>query len=120
MTTEAKSPLRHDSVTIACQVCGNAFASSGRRTYCSSACRAVAYRRRHRADPEPVTMAKSQPRRLITVYECNSCGNRSLGEQRCEECHTFMRRVGIGGYCPSCDEPVAMAELVSEATERYV
>ncbi|WP_276942935.1 hypothetical protein, partial [Ferrimicrobium acidiphilum] len=42
------------------------------------------------------------------------------GAQRPAVCHTFMRRVGIGGYCPSCDEPVAMAELVSEATERYV
>ncbi|WP_201733220.1 hypothetical protein [Acidithrix sp. C25] len=43
----ARPPLRHDSVTIACPVCGGNFPLSGRRTYCSDACRALAYRRRH-------------------------------------------------------------------------
>jgi hypothetical protein len=30
------------------------------------------------------------------------------------DCTTFMRKVGIGGSCPHCDEPVAVAELVGE------
>ena len=107
-----KSPLRHDSVTITCPVCGNSFPSSGRRTYCSDACRSLGYRRRLSVDRENITVAKSRSRREITVYECDSCGERSLGEQRCLECHTFMRRVGIGGHCPSCDESVAISELV--------
>jgi hypothetical protein len=25
-----------------------------------------------------------------------------------------MRRIGIGGCCPSCDEPIAVAELVDQ------
>ena len=59
-------------------------------------------------------MPRSQPRRPITVYECDACGTRALGEQRCADCTTFMRTVGIGGSCPCCDEPVAVAELVGE------
>jgi DNA polymerase II large subunit len=47
----------------------------------------------------------------MTVYECD-CGARAVGRQRCTECGTFMRRVGIGGACPHCDEPVAVVELV--------
>jgi len=108
-----KSPLPHDSPTITCPVCGNSFPASGRRTYCSDACRANAHRRRRSSGTLPtLRVPKSQPRREITVYECDSCGERSLGEQRCLECHTFMRRVGIGGHCPSCDESVAISELV--------
>ena len=57
---------------------------------------------------------RSQPRREITVYECDTCGERSLGEQRCPQCHTFMRRVGIGGHCPSCEEPIAVIDLLEE------
>jgi DNA polymerase II large subunit len=50
----------------------------------------------------------------MTVYECGNCGSRTLGEQRCEPCGTFMSRVGMGGCCPSCDEPIAVAELVDQ------
>jgi hypothetical protein len=25
-----------------------------------------------------------------------------------------MRRVGLGGHCPHCDEPVAIADLLDE------
>ncbi len=60
----------------------------------------------------PVTVPATQPRRPITVYECDNCGTRALGEQRCEDCATFMHRVGIGGHCPACDEPVAITELL--------
>jgi predicted nucleic acid-binding Zn ribbon protein len=107
-----KSPLCHDSPTIACPVCGNNFPPSGRRIYCSDACRALGYRRRRGVGRENITVTTSQPHREITVYECDTCGERSLGEQRCLECHTFMRRIGIGGYCPSCGESVAMSELL--------
>ena len=108
-----KSPLPHDSVTIECPVCGTSFPQSGRRTYCSDACRANAYRRRRSSGTLPtLRVPRSQPRREITVYECDSCGERSLGEQRCSECQTFMRRVGIGGHCPSCEESITIGELV--------
>ncbi len=109
------SSLCHDSVTITCPVCGDSFGLSGRRTYCSDACRALAYRRRRdMGGIPPATVPKSRSRREFTVYVCNSCGERSLGEQRCSECHTFMTRVGIGGHCPSCDEPIAIIDLLEE------
>jgi hypothetical protein len=47
----------------------------------------------------------------MTVYECGGCGLRAVGERRCADCSTFMRRVGAGGACPHCDEPITVAEL---------
>ena len=49
-----------------------------------------------------------------TVYACDACGTRLLGQQRCEECATFMRRLGPGGHCPHCQEALAITELVDE------
>lgn len=69
---------------------------------------------RRAAGRPPVTTPKSQPRRPITVYECDTCGTRAVGEQYCTECTTFMRRVGTGGTCPHCDEAVTLVELFSE------
>src|SRR5664280_2258202 len=43
------------------------------------------------------------------------CGERQLGEQRCETCRTFTRRIGVGGPCPHCDEPVAVTDLLAQA-----
>jgi hypothetical protein len=50
----------------------------------------------------------------VTVYECDGCGARTLGEQYCDECRTFMRRVGVGGCCPACSEPIAYQELTRD------
>ena len=94
------APLRHDNVTMICPVCQRPFTPVGRQRYCGDPCRAAAYRRRQDARPAPVVVPNSQPRKPITVYECDGCGVRALGEQRCEECQTFMRRIGIGGSCP--------------------
>ena len=46
----------------------------------------------------------------MTVYTCDARA-RALAEQDCADCHTFMRAAGIGGLCPCCAEPVAVAEL---------
>ncbi|MGH8989314.1 MAG: hypothetical protein ACRDXC_12115 [Acidimicrobiales bacterium] len=108
------APSRHDGVTTSCPVCQAAFAPTGRQRFCSDACRAAAYRRRRDQNPATLVVAKARPRRPITVYECDSCGARALGEQRCADCTTFMRRIGIGGSCPCCDAPVAVAELVGQ------
>ena len=56
----------------------------------------------------------ARPRREHTVYECPGCGQRLLGEQRCPDCATFARRIGPGGPCPHCDEPVAITDLTQE------
>ncbi len=111
------TPSRNDSVTmmsVACPVCGRAFRPVGRRRFCSDACRQAAFRRRHPGVPRPVPPVPgraARPARPVTVYECPSCGARLLGEQRCAECHVFCRRIGPGGPCPHCDEPVAVADL---------
>ena len=97
--------------TAECPVCGGFFVRSGRRRYCSDACRQAAYRLRLDASPIPPTTERL-PRTAI-VYECPRCERRQLGTQRCEECNTFRRRLGPGGPCPHCAELVTLAELLA-------
>jgi len=105
-------PSRNGSVTATCGVCGGPLPSGRTRAWCSDACRQAAWRRRHQPVAAPPELPAARPRRQATVYECAGCGTRLLGEQRCEQCATFMHRVGPGGTCPSCDEPIATSELV--------
>jgi predicted nucleic acid-binding Zn ribbon protein len=112
---QPEPPSCHDAVTTPCPVCQQPFPPAGRRRFCSDACKAAAYRRRRDAAPAVVAVPADRPKRPITVYECDNCGERALGHQRCDPCSTFMRRVGIGGCCPACDEPIAIAELLQEA-----
>jgi hypothetical protein len=49
---------------------------------------------------------------MHTVYQCPDCGQRCLGQQRCDECGTFCHRIGPGGACPSCEEPVAITDII--------
>lgn len=107
------TPSRNDAVTIPCPVCASPFVASGKRRYCGDACRVAAHRRRHRVVEQPVTLPPpGEPRRLRTVYQCSSCDGRAVGEQRCPECAIFMRRLGPGGLCPCCDEPITVDELL--------
>lgn len=110
----AGSPSRDDGVTTpACPACGQQFTRSGRRRYCSDACRQAAWRRRHTpAAPVPPVPSPGR-KRAITVYECGQCGVRALGTQHCQDCRTFMTAAGIGGLCPCCDEPVTITELIT-------
>ena len=101
-------------VTMACPVCGSPFIPVGRQRSCSGACRAVAYRRRRTAARPVVVVPAGGSRVPLTVYECDGCGARAVGGQRCADCASFMRRVGIGGACPGCDEPIAVAELIGQ------
>lgn len=52
-------------------------------------------------------------RRSATIYACPTCDHRALGEQRCEDCNTFLTRQGIGGLCPCCEEPITIDELTA-------
>jgi hypothetical protein len=108
----APPPSRDDTGTTTCPTCGCRFTPTGRQTYCRSACRKTAYRRRHQQHVAAVSLPTATPRRDHTVYECPDCGQRLLGEQRCPDCATFARRVGVGGACPHCDEPVALQDLL--------
>jgi predicted nucleic acid-binding Zn ribbon protein len=94
--------LKPPSAVRSCPVCGTAFSPSGRRAYCSGACRQAAWRRRHVPAPPRVPVPPKGAKRAVTVYQCDLCGARALGEQYCSECCTFMRAVGRGGLCPEC------------------
>jgi hypothetical protein len=118
----AAAPWRNDGVTIAgavgpvCEMCGRAFPPAGRRRFCSDACRQTAFRRRQvarNASQAPTPPPPVRAPKPATVYECPTCGVRLLGEQRCAECGVFCRRIGPGGNCPHCDEPVAIADLIT-------
>ena len=106
-------PPRNAAVTANCGLCGSPFPTGHPRRWCSDACRQAAWRRRHQTtsvSPVPeLPLARS--RKTGTVYACPDCDTRLLGEQRCE-CGTFMRRLGPGGLCPCCDEPVTVDELL--------
>ena len=112
--TRLPTPSRDDPATMACPVCRTAFTPTGRQQYCGSPCRKIAFRRRHQDPPTTVTVPAARSKRQITVYECPSCCERLLGEQRCHQCSVFTRGIGIGGPCPHCDEPVALTDLIDQ------
>ena len=56
-------------------------------------------------------MSASTSARASVIYECPECETRYLDERRCPDCNLFTRRIGPGGSCPHCDEPVAEADL---------
>ena len=102
----------------ACPVCQTAL-TSARARYCSDACKQRAYRLRQ-TDSTPLDLdaltADLRSRQALvtrTVYECPSCEARFLAEQRCPDCNTFARRLGPGGPCPHCDEPIALTDLLA-------
>jgi hypothetical protein len=98
-----------------CPLCPARFIPVGRQRYCSARCRQRAYLRRRAAAASPGPAMLSAPGRAASVYECPECAARYLDEQRCPECNTFCRRIGVGGPCPHCDEPVAAADLLDPA-----
>jgi ribosomal protein L32 len=50
---------------------------------------------------------------LAVVDECPECEERYLAERRCPDCQLFTRRLGRGGQCPHCEEPLAVSELAA-------
>jgi len=106
-------PLRNvGETTTGCAVCGTVFPPVGRQRFCKPACRQMAWRRRH---PAPVPPVPARTPRHRTVYQCPACDNRYLGDQYCVDCGRFCRRVGVGGLCPACEEPVAIIDLLPES-----
>ncbi len=113
MNATTAIPSRNDDVTMTCPVCTAMFTPTGRRKYCSDSCRVAAYRRRHQPAPPPTVIPPARQRKAVTIYQCPDCQELALGEQFCNDCGTFMRRVGWGGECPHCFEPVGIDELLN-------
>ncbi len=113
MSTPATAS-RDDRVTTSpsCRACGAPLAQvRGRQAYCSQACRQRAYRQR-RPQPALAAATTSPPRRASGVYQCPDCQTRYVGQQRCPDCNAFCTRLGLGGHCPCCDEPITLDELL--------
>jgi hypothetical protein len=112
--TEAPDPVPTGRL---CPICQTATVPA-RARYCSDACKQRAYRLRRMAVVPPdlsAVAAKTRRQQAViahTVYECPACETRLLGERRCPDCHVFCRRLGLGGPCPHCDEPVLLADIL--------
>lgn len=100
-----------------CPVCGVGLPST-RATYCSLACKQLAFRRRHQ---RPVSnevavvhrQLESQRQRVAhTIYECPKCQERYVGERRCPECQLYCKALGLGGHCEDCDHIMLLSELL--------
>ncbi len=114
------TPSRDDPATMTCPLCQHYFTPTGRAIYCSTACRKTAFRRRHQTPSTTVTVPAARPRREFTIYECPDCGERLYGQQRCQDCGTFARRIGLGGPCPHCNQPVALNDLLDQEVNTVI
>lgn len=104
--------MRNDPETTACPQCGAPFTPTGRQRFCSNACRQAAWRRRH----QPAATSQPDPgRRARVVYQCPGCDQRLIDTQRCDDCNTFCTKLGPGGPCPHCAEPLTTHELTGQA-----
>ena len=92
--------------------------ASGRSRYCGAACRKRASRLEEQPGQQAVLAAwtaQLRERQLLlgqTIYHCSRCDQRLLGERRCPECNVMMKKLGLGGLCPDCDELVLVSELL--------
>jgi len=112
------SPTTSDQQQLLCPVCWSPFTKVGRQRYCTEGCRKTAWTRRHATAvkvAEPF-VPKGIRRRDVTIYACPTCETRYHGEQWCHDCNQPCTRVGPGGSCPNCDQPVAISDLIDTLT----
>ena len=118
-TTTSTSAL--EAGQLLCPVCWAPFTRIRRQRYCSDSCRKTAWTRRHAAGAtrpviEPV-VPQGIRRRDATIYACPSCESRYHAQQWCHDCNQPCTRVGLGGLCPNCNEPVAITDLLDNTQE---
>lgn len=112
-----ETPRRDATVTANCPVCQTPVTAGRTRRYCSARCRQAAYRRRTAPDPAAAATLPNPVSATATgVYECPGCGERLAGQRRCPDCNLYARRIGTGGCCPSCGDPITITELLEAAT----
>ena len=104
---------RNDT-TAACPVCSTPFTRTGRRRYCTDACRQAAWRHRTCHPPRTVPPPLSRPRRDGTIYHGPGCQARYHSEQWCPDCTRPCRRLGPGGHC-ACGELLTIDELLNDS-----
>jgi len=109
---DIRDDVPEDVVASTCPVCGAGFSRIRRQRFCSPACRQAAFRARSQPPPVEVPPVPATRRTQVTVYECGQCEQRYLGQQWCSDCNRPCTRIGLGGTCPHCDEPVAVDDLL--------
>jgi len=115
--TSTTTPTQNTTGGPLCPVCWAPFQPVGRQRFCTDACRKTAWARTHR-QPRPLIAVPPPGQRLeATVYACPQCQQRYAGQQWCPDCHTPCTRVGLGGHCPHCDQPVTLTELLDTLQE---
>ena len=109
-----EDPLRDSSVTATgCLICAAPLPGRADRRYCSPACRQAAHRRRSNPPtPIPTKALTGRTRLQHSVYEGDDCGQRLAGQQWCPDCSRPCRRLGDGGECPNCGDPITITELI--------
>ena len=113
----SREPSRTPLSTPPCLMCGGLLITP-RQRYCTRACQQQAYRlRHHRPAQLDLTSLRTELKRRRqlaehTVYECPSCQTRSVGEQRCADCNTFARALGLGGQCPDCESVLLLTDVL--------
>ncbi len=112
--TTTTAPAAPEAARPLCPVCWTPFTPIGRQRYCTDACRKTAWTRKNAATRRLTETTVPQPirRRDSTIYQCQSCETLYHGEQWCHDCNQPCTRVGLGGSCPHCAEPVALADLL--------
>ena len=98
--TMPEIPLRHDAVTIPCPRCG-AVHPRPQTPLLLQRLQSGRLPPPPPAAARPSSSLRARPRKPVTVDECDACGTRALGEQRCDDCGTFIRRIGLGGALPA-------------------
>ena len=84
-----------------------------RQRFCSGNCRKTAWARTRRQPAAPTPPVPPRGRQSeATVYAWPACDIRLYGQQWCADCNQPCTRVGFGGLCPHCQEPVALTDLL--------
>lgn len=74
----------------------------------------------HPARPGPAPVPAGRRQRDVTIYACPDCDTRYFAQQWCSDCNRPCRRIGLGGPCPNCEEPVAVTDLFDTDTTTEV
>ena len=109
---EPAMPSRNVCVTASCAACGGPSPEGRAKLWCSDACRQAAWRRRHQPEQEPPELPPrdAQGEHGLSVPRLRGPAPRCAVLRGLRN---FMRRLGPGGNCPCCDEPITFQELAS-------